>query len=306
MSQSIMANNQLTSRSQLAQESLHSRVKAIGATYYNITNVEGWPIAGLLVLLDSGGHAVRAELHFADGIDEQQQDVALRQGKSLLQRRYARTMSNTSTLELRVLETYQYKESLQIQLPISIANDAESYFNWAHWPYWAAGAALLFALIAGIFTLPTLLRSTSAPEVLEVTPAVGQNAQSADSQAAPSEPAAEAAVVPAVQPEIHVDPFVAQTNNLPTSTNANPNLAVGTRVRIRPTYALSLRSEPGATAGRELGHMQDEAQALIIGGPYWLEGNSDTIVWWYVRLDNGTEAWAAANTSELTLLEPVQ
>lgn len=303
-----MANNQLTSRTQLSQESLHSRVKAIDATYYNITNVEGWPIAGLLVLLDSGGHAVRAELHFADGIDEQQQDVALRQGKSLLQRRYARTMSNTSTIELRVLETYQYEESLHIQLPISITNSVRGYgyLNWAHWPYWAAGAALLFALIAGIFTLPTLLRGTSTPEVLEVTPAVGQNEQEAAGQSAPTESAAESAVLPAVQPAIHVDPFVAQTNNLPTSVNANANLAVGTRVRIRPTYALSLRSEPGATAGRELGHMQDEEEALIIGGPYWLEGNADTIVWWYVRLDNGIEAWAAANTSELTLLEPVQ
>ncbi|MCB0084468.1 MAG: hypothetical protein KDE47_26185 [Caldilineaceae bacterium] len=302
-----MVNNQLTSRSQLSQESLHSRVKAIDATYYNITNVDGWPIAGLLVLLDSGGHAVRAELQFADGIDEQQQDIALRQGKSLLQRRYARAMANTSTLELRVLETYQYKESLHIQLPISITDTSEGYFNWLHgirWPYWAAGAALLFALIVGIITLPTLLRGTGTTGVVEVTPAVGQSEQAVEGQAATTDQSA--AVVPAVQPEVHVDPFVSQTNNLPTSTNANPNLAVGMRVRIRPTYALSLRSEPGATAGRELGHMKDGEEALIIGGPYWLEGNSDTIVWWYVQLDNGVEAWAAANTSELTLLEPVQ
>ena len=302
-----MVNNQLTSRSQLSQESLHSRVKAIDATYYNITNVDGWPIAGLLVLLDSGGHAVRAELQFADGIDEQQQDIALRQGKSLLQRRYARAMANTSTLELRVLETYQYKESLHIQLPISITDTSESYFNWLRgirWPYWAAGAALLFVLMVGIITLPTLLRGTGTSGVVEVTPAVGQSEQAVEGQAATTDQST--AVLPAVQSEIHVDPFVAQTNNLAASTNANPNLAVGMRVRIRPTYALSLRSEPGATAGRELGHMKDGEEALIIGGPYWLEGNSDTIVWWYVQLDNGVEAWAAANTSELTLLEPVQ
>jgi hypothetical protein len=51
--------------------------------------------------------------------------------------------------------------------------------------------------------------------------------------------------------------------------------------------------------------MQGGEQATIINGPIWLEGNSDTIVWWYIRLDNGVEAWVAANTSELTLLEPV-
>lgn len=300
-----MASNQLTTRAQVTQESVHSRLKAIDATYYNITNVDGWPIAGLLVLLDSGGHAVRAELHLADGTDEQQQDVALRQAKALLQKRYAHRMNNTSPLELRVLETYQFKETLPIQLPISITEAEERALPWVRWPYWAAGAALLFALVAAIFTLPTLLRNAETPEVVDATPVVSVPQESSELQDASAEPAAAEAVVAAVQPEFHVDPYVPQTNDFPASVNADPNLAVGMRVRIRPSYNLTLRSEPGATAGRELGYMNNGAEALIIGGPYWLEGNSDTIVWWYVQLDNGTEAWAAANTSELTLLEPV-
>ena len=42
----------------------YERLQSINAEYYNITDAESWPIAGLLVLLDSGRQAVRAAWHF--------------------------------------------------------------------------------------------------------------------------------------------------------------------------------------------------------------------------------------------------
>ena len=52
--------------------------------------------------------------------------------------------------------------------------------------------------------------------------------------------------------------------------------------------------------------MVGDDQAIIVGGPVWAPGDSDTIVWWLVQLPDGTEAWAPANTSKLRLLEPVE
>ena len=79
---------------------------------------------------------------------------------------------------------------------------------------------------------------------------------------------------------------------------------VGDRIRLLPEYKISLRSEAGAQAGVIVTHLQDADPMTILNGPIWLEGNTDTIVWWYVRVDSGAEGWVPANTSELTLLEP--
>jgi hypothetical protein len=101
-----------------------------------------------------------------------------------------------------------------------------------------------------------------------------------------------------------VDSGAVQGAELPPSVNARADLGIGMRVRIVDGLSLTLRTEAGATAGQEVGYMGNGDQALIVGGPAMTQGNSDTIVWWYVRLDNGVEAWAAANTSEQTLLIP--
>lgn len=91
---------------------------------------------------------------------------------------------------------------------------------------------------------------------------------------------------------------------LPPSQNARPDLGIGMRVAIVPGLQLALRSEPGADAGQVVGAMTDGDVVTIIGGPRTTQGTSDTIVWWLVQLDNGSQAWAAANTSEQTLLVP--
>jgi hypothetical protein len=101
-----------------------------------------------------------------------------------------------------------------------------------------------------------------------------------------------------------VEPAAAAAAGLPPSRNARAELGIGMRVAIVPGLALKLRSEPGAEAGVEVGSMVDGEVATIIGGPRLTQGDTDTIVWWLVQLDDGTQAWAAANTSQYTLLVP--
>lgn len=94
--------------------------------------------------------------------------------------------------------------------------------------------------------------------------------------------------------------------DLPPSKNANPNLAIGKRVRIRKGYTLQVRSQAGEEAGKVLGTMADGEQAVILNGSIKTAGAGDTIVWWYVRTDGGEEGWVPANTGEAPLLDPVQ
>jgi len=93
---------------------------------------------------------------------------------------------------------------------------------------------------------------------------------------------------------------------LPASRNARNDLGIGVRVQVVPGLRLALRSEPGADRGIVVGEMSDGVVATIVGGPEYSAGDSDTIVWWYVTLPNTTQAWAAANTSQQTLLLPAE
>lgn len=52
--------------------------------------------------------------------------------------------------------------------------------------------------------------------------------------------------------------------------------------------------------------MENGQEAVIVEGPALTQGTSDTIVWWRVRLDDGSEAWAPANTSDGAVLELVE
>jgi hypothetical protein len=105
-----------------------------------------------------------------------------------------------------------------------------------------------------------------------------------------------------------IDPLALQpnTNGLPPSTKANPRIEVGMTVRILPGYRSFIRTAPGPDGGKEVGLLEDGATAEVVGGPIWMPGNTDTIVWWYVEKADGMQGWTPANTSELTLLEPVE
>jgi hypothetical protein len=100
-------------------------------------------------------------------------------------------------------------------------------------------------------------------------------------------------------------PGVPDGGNLPLSRNARPELRIGVQVQMTPGLQLALRSQPGADVGEIVGAMGAGDVATIVGGPRMTAGDSDTIVWWYVELADGTQAWAAANTSQQTLLVPV-
>lgn len=295
-------------RSSLGRAAHSPHFQAIDAHYFNITDIQSWPIAGLLVLLDGKGQPVRAELHLYDDLPSHVQEAAVRQSRLVLQEGYV----GMDPVPLRILETQQLREAMDVRLapPGERLHEARP----VRWQPFAASGLALVALAALIWLALLFLRPdggevASAPEAtpspsdmaVSTTSTAGQEAASlnvaqqegsAEGQAAPVEGAADAA------------PAASSSGELPPSRNARADLGIGMRVAIVPGLQLALRSEPGADAGEVVGTMSDGEAATIIGGPRTTQGDSDTIVWWFVQLDDGTQAWAAANTSQQTLLVP--
>ena len=144
-------------------------------------------------------------------------------------------------------------------------------------------------MIALIWAITAFLRSSN-----EDTPATADTSAEQSQPATSNSDSAATAVPP-------------QTNGLAASRNADATLAVGRRMVVLPGIdGVSLVSEPGPNQDKVVGHLKAGDQASIIGGPVLLQGNSDTIVWWHVALDTGGQAWVPANTSEMTLLGPVE
>lgn len=331
----------------------------INSTYFNIANRLDDSVAGLVVLMDNGGQAVRSELHLYEDISEAEKQEAIRQANLLIKDQFSsqKNQSDNQMLELRIFDTKQKYATLYVDLPYrALATQSLNTNLRRWWPLAAAALAVLFGLLILGWLLSNLIggdgltqtgdetpgetstaiESTggaveldpdkpilniNAPQgeavqeqvvqgqVVQGQPAEGEeviqgevvqgqpaeggvNAQNADLQRAPA------------QPE-WVDPSLEQTNGLPTSIHADPSINRSSRVRVLPGIQIMLRSHPGPSVGTQKGVMQDGEEAIVVGGSYWTEGERDTIVWWYVRLDDGTEAWVAANTSDLTLLEPI-
>jgi len=271
----------------------YERLQAIQADFYNITDIESWPIAGLLVLLDGQRQPVRAELHLYEELTDELRDSAMRQGRLLVENRYF----SPTPISLRMLKDYQWRDTLPVHATgaLAVAPETQWFRRWSL----LAAAGVILLLIAMVWALTALLRGTDDTVATTPTTPVAQNEARED--AAPVDEnttAADSAAAP-------VAVTYPQTNNLPTSNLAPPDLAVGQRVRVLPGLALTLRSQPGAAAGEQLGFLKDVQEATIINGPVWTAGERDTIVWWLVRLDDGVEAWAPANTSDLPLLEQI-
>ncbi|MCX6047741.1 MAG: hypothetical protein NT075_21800 [Chloroflexi bacterium] len=287
-------DNEVSTISEGSYVGAYERLQSINAEYYNITDIESWPIAGLLVLLDGKRQPVRAELHLYEDLEDQVRDAAIRQGRLLLESRYF----SLDPVPLRIMQNYQWRDTLQVQPTGAIT--VASTFDWfQYWPIAATVVGLLL-VIGLIWSVRSLRGTTSRAAAPTATSAlISQNAVTATTN-----------ITAAVAPTITIQEFPAYpvTNNLPASTHANQNLAIGQRVRVPnqpPGMTLTLRSAPGATAGVRLGFLTDSEEATIMNGPVWTEGESDTIVWWLLNVDAGVQAWAPANTSELTLLEPV-
>ena len=258
----------------------------IDADYYNIADGGSGPVAGLLVLVDGKHSAVRAELHLYEDLPSHISEAAVRQARALLQERY----HGLDPLPLRILQTYQRRDAVDVTLPVeAVARPRERN------PQWLTMAALAVAaiiVVAAIWLSSSLFQTGEPAATVNGAPAVAAASDALAGEVAPS-----------VQP-----PELAATGaavTLPQSRNADSRLSIGERVRILPGLRLTLRSEAGADAGVAAGFMADGQQAVITAGPALTQGSADTIVWWYVRLEDGTEGWAAANTSQQRLLEPV-
>lgn len=278
------------------------------ADYYSVADSDGKPIASLLVLVDSTRQPVRAELHLNGAATDETGRQAVRQSQHIIEDRY----TGPEELPLQVWQSFLRSDPLHIPLgPAEAgakaavrsgravrANDASGRMELLVKALSIGVAALvLLALLAGIVN-----RTRSDSQVATATEPVSGGLDS------PSEPAADVSIpetaLPPVDQPLPAGAPIAQID-LPPSKFAPPDLTIGRRVKIRDTAKLTLRTEPGANAGDAIGYMQDGQQATIIGGPTMLQGISDTIVWWEVQLDDGRTAWAAANDSTMTLLEPV-
>jgi hypothetical protein len=275
-------------------------IQPIDSQFFNITDSESWPVAGLLVLLDKWKKPVRAELHLYEDLPSHIQEGAIRQSRTVLQERYY----GGDPVPLRILLTHQLRDAMDVRLPADAPPEGPARNVQWRPVLLGIGAVAVVALAVWLVTWfsggDPVVDAASSVQPGEVT--------IADNSAAGAQNGAQGAGQPSI--ETSGQPLgqtgAVQAADLPPSRNARSDLGVGMRVRIVDGLNLTLRTEAGATAGQEVGYMGNGDEALIIGGPAMTQGNSDTIVWWYVRLDSGLEAWAAANTSEQTLLIPAQ
>ena len=281
-----------SSRSSTAQHHI-----PIQSHYYDITDIESWPIAGLLVMLDGLGQPVRAELHLYDELEPHVQEAAIRQVRLVLQEHYL----GGAPVPVRILETFQVREEMTVRLPPLGARPMSMARMPAQWRQYGMIAGAVLALVLVVWMVSALLgRGGEGDNTSELTAAPQATTQAEVQEAAPEENAEQAegetfevtAIVPAV-------------SDLPISRNARGDLRIGMQIQPVPGLRVALRSEPGLDTGTVTGELADGDTATIVGGPEYRQGDSDTIVWWFIELPNGVQAWAAANTSEQTLLMPV-
>ncbi len=266
------------------------QIEPVSAHYYTFSDADSRLVASLTVLLDSELRAQRAELMFYENPPVQAQSAVTRQAKNIVTRNYA---GSGDTTEIRIMES-RGQGATQVQhsgLPLYKKEN-----SYRLWPI-ATAIAIIFIVVVLVLLMSVLARN---PENAEVAQALT--------------PAATATVTPTVvagappgsteMQSSDGQTYLAQTNGLPPSINADARLAPGDNARIRPGLAAYLRSDPGPTAGQELVIMQDGQVGRIVGGPVWLPGETDTIVWWFLELEeSGIQDWASANTSQIMVLE---
>ncbi|MCB0123729.1 MAG: SH3 domain-containing protein [Caldilineaceae bacterium] len=267
-------------------------VTSVDADYYTIADNEDWPIAGLIVLLDRRRHAVRAELHlYEDG--ERQNEYALHTAQNILSNQYF----SQDLVQLQVMQSYPWRETLELPATAAAATPETDIMAFLR-QYWQpiAGASAIILLVLFIWFIASFFRSPEEIDTVETEPTSAVPLAGSSENAAEDGPAAAAPTTALAG---------AQTNGLPASRNADPNLAVGKRLRVLPNVAVSLVSQPENDQSLVIGFLDAGKEAEIFDGPVYKQGDSDTIVWWHVRLDDGREAWVPANTSNATLVAAV-
>lgn len=268
------------------QQNVRNQTPPIAARVHNLVDEYGQREARLVVLLDSQGRAMEAELYFDRRLPDLTRNKVQRLAKKLL------TTSYTTSGPEAPFYTFDIGQPLD-QTSVANRYPADPEPGSINVLYVAAGIVVLFFIVGILFAmLNVLFRSRQEIAAPTATPAlvIAASPTAASNPAAIIDPAA----------------LTVQTNNLPASRNANPNIGVNMTVRIRDQLKSFVRSQPGSDQGQPVGFLQDGETALVLGGPQLLPGDSDTIVWWYVQLNDGTQGWTPANTSTLALLEPVQ
>jgi len=271
------------------QQQQRAQLQPVQTDYYGFSGEDGRLNAALIVLLDSQERAIRAEVHFYGAQPTQTQNAVMRQSQSLLAARYLGSGATTSLFIMKS-DTAQ----ATIEVTHSGAEVPPEHRSYKLWPVLAAilGLFLLVAVGWAIVTLTRVPVSTDTP--VTATPAGLAVAPAAATDTPANATDAGDPTIPPMR-----------TNGLNPSINADGAIVVGSTVRIDPQYTSFVRTEPGGDQGEAAGTLQNGETAVVIGGPVWLQGDTDTIVWWYVELNNGTRGWTPANTSQLKLLSPV-
>ena len=267
---------------------LSSRAMPAEAHFYCLPVGGSELVASLTVEVDDELRAVRSELCFHGQPEATERDGILRTAYNILAKRYVGDDESTPIVVFR-------RDS---QYPVGLVTHEEGgavYEPEPTVPLWIVAAATALIFVA-LFFVSQLDNVTGAL-------APDRSAVIAVSSAAVPTPPQEFEPAPAATGPASAPP---NTNGLPPSRNADSRLAVGMTVVIENGLRSFVRTEPGADQGQPLGYLQDGEQAVIQGGPVWLEGDADTIVWWNVSTQSGLIGWTPANTSNVTLLVPVE
>jgi hypothetical protein len=268
---------------------LRNMPSAYPARYYDFMSEEGQFEANMVVVLDSQGRALQAMLRYDRTLSSATQNKVLRRAQRIVSARYQGSGPSTP------LYIYDFGQSInRLDVPHTGEATPEQTTGSVNLLYIVAAVLGLFLIAALVFwMLNSLFRRGEVADIAATPTALVQ-------------PAATTVPVAGVAPTADVSAPGAQTNGLPGSRLANAAIGVGATVQIRSGLRSFVRSEPGSDQGEIVGYLQDGSTALVVGGPTWLQGDSDTIVWWYVELPNGVRGWTPANTSQFTLLDVAQ
>uniref|UniRef100_A0A7C1FWM4 SH3 domain-containing protein n=1 Tax=Caldilinea aerophila TaxID=133453 RepID=A0A7C1FWM4_9CHLR len=266
----------------------------LDAHCYELSDDTGEKVALLTLFLDAQKRVRRAELSYyhRSQLSEALQAAVYREARHIIETRYIGSDGISSTLQ--VLDSTRLGEER-----ISHNNPDPLYGPERRYPLFSF--VIGYTAVVIVLIIFGLINSFAFP----ASPADSASKDASTGLAEQTQPA-EGLSGTAIQEEPTVPLFPPNTNGLLPSKMADNRLAFGMTVRIRPGLRSFVRSEPGPEAGEPVGFLEDGATAKILGGPVWMQGREDTIVWWYVETENGVRGWTPANTSDLTLLEPIE
>ncbi len=317
----------------------------ISSDYYNLTEADGWPVAGLLVFLDRQHTPVRAEVHLYDNTMGRRQDAALQIAYRVLEEQYRAPSEESARLPVRIMRTRQQLDTVGVRLDIGepIQDARLGVTGIGGWNNARTLLALLLALlliggVVGAFTLRQRAPISSAPAgadtaapaqsdvisdlllagappapVNEISMATGTvGASPAPGVAATSQEAAESVPPTAGSAPIAEQPSLEDyVNPYPPQTNDLQPSTVAhpfsllDRAEVVVGH-LAFQTEPNPDTAFSFAWKEAGTQVTIVGGPVWLAGDSETIEWWFVATDDGAEGWMAANGSTQRYLNPVE